>query len=155
VVTAAAAQSLVHATTPDKLTHLDAILYLFNKFSACLLHRWSCAISDDGQTLAATSTSGDLYVNIINHAASWQYMGQPFLSRVLLLNNGALLFGQQAEQGNGFEEYGSLLLSTRPNYSFFTDLGQATNAGSWIGMAASYDGKFRAAVQHFGYVWTR
>jgi hypothetical protein len=82
-------------------------------------------------------------------------MDTPFLSRVLLPNNGALLFGQQVEQGNGFEEYGSLMLSAGPAYSLFTDLGKETNAGSWIGMAASYDGKYRAAVQHFGYVWTR
>jgi hypothetical protein len=74
---------------------------------------------------------------------------------VLLLNNGAVLFGQQAELGNGLEEYGSLMLSTGPAFNTFSNLGKDANAGSWIGMVSSYDGGHRAAVQHLGYVWTR
>jgi hypothetical protein len=81
--------------------------------------------------------------------------GRTFLSRVLLPNNGVLLFGQQAELGNGFEEYGGLLLSAGPAFDSFRDLGKHANAGSWIGMASSYDGSNRAALQYFGYVWTR
>ncbi|WIA44489.1 hypothetical protein OEZ86_007233 [Tetradesmus obliquus] len=111
---------------------------------------WSCAISDDGSTMAATATSGWLY---IGKSGLWIAAAQNFISRVLLLNNGARLFGQQADLRDASEEYGGLILASgnfKPKLAPTVGL----SASPIASMAASYDGKHRYAIQTRGYIWS-
>jgi hypothetical protein len=104
--------------------------------------------------MVATTTSGYTYFST-DSGLSWSMANRYYLSRVLLLASGTMLFGQQAELGDGFEEYGSLLTSSQPGFTIMKQLGPDVNAGTWLGFASSYDGAIQAAVQYFGYIWNR